>query len=68
MRFLNERRERVRAANPTAGFADIMKIMAQDWTQLAAESKQKYMQAAEQDRLRYQKELMDYQQTEVSSL
>ncbi|XP_059351476.1 high mobility group protein 20A-like isoform X4 [Daphnia carinata] len=65
VRFLNERREQVRAANPSAGFADIMKIMAQEWTQLPAEEKQKYMQAAEQDRQRYQKELQEYQQTEA---
>ena len=42
-----------------------MKIMAQEWTQLPAEEKQKYMQAAEQDRQRYQKELQEYQQTEA---
>lgn len=68
VRFLNDRREKVRADNPTATFADLTKLLAVEWSKLAAEEKQRYLDEADRDRERYQKELEQYQQTETYKL
>ncbi|KAH9367401.1 hypothetical protein HPB48_009235 [Haemaphysalis longicornis] len=81
VRFLNDRREAVRAANPTANFSDITKILANEWSKLGPQEKQassclcsvhcwppaslKYLDEAEKDRVRYSKEMEQYQQTEA---
>lgn len=43
VRFLNDRRERVRADNPTANFPDITKILANEWSKLEPTDKQAIM-------------------------
>lgn len=68
VRFLNDRRERVRADNPTANFPDITKILANEWSKLEPTDKQKYLDEAEKDRERYTKEMEQYQQTEAYKL
>lgn len=65
VRFLNDRREAVRTANPTANFSDITKILANEWSKLGPQEKQKYLDEAEKDRVRYSKEMEQYQQTEA---
>lgn len=65
VRFLNDRREAVRAANPTANFPDVTKLLAIEWSKLSPQEKQKYLDEAEKDRERYTKELEQYQQTEA---
>ncbi|XP_014671224.1 PREDICTED: high mobility group protein 20A-like [Priapulus caudatus] len=65
VRFLNDRREKVREDNPNATFADITKILATDWGKLLPEEKQRYLDEADKDRERYAKELEQYQQTEA---
>ncbi|XP_077525257.1 high mobility group protein 20A-like [Amblyomma americanum] len=65
VRFLNDRREGVRTANPTANFSDITKILANEWSKLGPQEKQKYLDEAEKDRERYSKEMEQYQQTEA---
>ncbi|KAJ8980676.1 hypothetical protein NQ317_013288 [Molorchus minor] len=65
VRYLNDRRESVRAANPNLSFADITKIMAGEWGNLLADKKQQYLDAAEQDRERYTREYNAYKQTEA---
>lgn len=65
VRFLNDRREAVRAANPTASFPDVTKLLAIEWSKLSPQEKQKYLDEAEKDRERYTKELEQYQQTEA---
>lgn len=62
---MNERREAVRAANPNLSFAEITKLLASEWSNLAAERKQSYLDAAEQDRERYAREYSAYKQTEA---
>ncbi|XP_018497148.2 high mobility group protein 20A [Galendromus occidentalis] len=64
VRFLNENRERCRKVNPEVAFANITKLLAQEWSQLKQEDKQKYLDAAEKDRERYMKEVEEYQQTD----
>ncbi|CAG9766263.1 unnamed protein product [Ceutorhynchus assimilis] len=65
IRYLNDRREGVRAANPSLSFADITKMLASEWTNLPLDKKQQYLDAAEQDRERYTKEYEAYKQTEA---
>ncbi|XP_043279697.1 high mobility group protein 20A isoform X2 [Venturia canescens] len=67
-RFLNDRREKVRTENPTIPFAEITKILASEWSTLPADQKQQYLDAAEQDRERYNREFSDYKQTEAYRL
>lgn len=68
VRFLNDKRERVRTENPTANFSDITKILANEWSKLGPQDKQKYLDEAEKDRERYTKEMEQYQQTEAYRL
>lgn len=68
MRYLNDRRESVRAANPNLPFAEITKILASEWGNLPADKKQQYLIAAEQDRERYTREYNAYKQTEAYKL
>ncbi|XP_063984831.1 high mobility group protein 20A-like [Diachasmimorpha longicaudata] len=67
-RFLNDRRETVRAENPSMSFADLTKLLAAEWSSLPVEQKQQYLDAAEQDKERYNKEFSDYKQTEAYKL
>ncbi|EFA06355.1 high mobility group protein 20A [Tribolium castaneum] len=68
VRYLNDRRETVRSANPTLSFAEITKMLANEWTNLPADKKQQYLDAAEQDRERYTREYNAYKQTEAYKL
>ncbi|XP_017778865.1 PREDICTED: high mobility group protein 20A-like isoform X2 [Nicrophorus vespilloides] len=65
VRFLNDRRESVRTENPTLPFAEITKILASEWSNLPADQKQQYLDAAEQDRERYTREYNAYKQTDA---
>ncbi|XP_044002561.1 high mobility group protein 20A isoform X2 [Aphidius gifuensis] len=67
-RFLNNRREKVRSENPTMSFADLTKLLASEWSSLPTEQKQEYLDAAEQDKERYNREFRDYKQTEAYRL
>ena len=62
--FLNDRRESVRKETPEMSFADISKKLANEWSQLGQEDKQKYAERAEQDKERYNREFQDYQNTD----
>lgn len=62
--FLNDRRETVRKEAPDISFADISKKLANEWSQLGQEDKQKYVERAELDKERYSREFQEYQQTD----
>ncbi|GAB6031981.1 High mobility group protein 20A [Chamberlinius hualienensis] len=64
VRFLNERREKVRLEHPNASFSEITKVLATEWTKMSSDEKQKYLNEADKDKERYLKELEQYQQTE----
>ncbi|XP_018332960.1 high mobility group protein 20A [Agrilus planipennis] len=68
VRYLNDRRESVRAANPNLPFSEITKILASEWSSLPSDKKQQYLDAAEQDRERYTREYNAYKQTEAYKL
>ena len=61
--FLNDRRETVRKETPEMSFADISKKLANEWSQLGHEEKQRYVERAEIDKERYSREFQNYQQT-----
>lgn len=65
VRYLNDRREAVRKENPTLNFAEITKMLASEWGTLASDKKQCYLDAAEQDRERYSREVTAYKQTDA---
>lgn len=65
VRYLNDRRETVRAANPNLPFAEITRLLASEWTNLPADKKQSYLDAAVLDKERYTKEYNAYKQTQA---
>uniref|UniRef100_A0A1Y1N7V9 HMG box domain-containing protein n=1 Tax=Photinus pyralis TaxID=7054 RepID=A0A1Y1N7V9_PHOPY len=65
VRYLNDRRESVRAANPNLPFAEITRLLASEWTNLPADKKQSYLDAAVLDKERYTKEYNAYKQTQA---
>jgi len=65
VRYLNDRRETVRTANPNLPFAEITRILASEWSNLPADKKQHYLDAAVQDKERYTKEYNAYKQTQA---
>lgn len=68
VRFLNDRREKIRAENPGLTFSEITKLMGAEWTKLPPSEKQRYLDDAEKDKERYMKELESYHQTEAYRL
>ncbi|XP_072747933.1 high mobility group protein 20A [Anoplolepis gracilipes] len=66
--FLNDRREKVRSENPNLTFTDITKLLASEWSKLPSDQKQQYLDAAEQDKERYNREFSNYKQTEAYRL
>jgi len=62
--FLNERRETVRAENPDITFSDLSKKLAAEWSALGEADKNRYNEQAKRDKDRYDKEFLDYQQTD----
>ncbi|RVE50845.1 hypothetical protein evm_004412 [Chilo suppressalis] len=64
VRFLNERRDQLRAEQPDLGFAELTRQLASEWSKLPAEEKQQYLDAADQDKERYIKEWAEYKKTD----
>ncbi|XP_041439168.1 high mobility group 20B L homeolog isoform X2 [Xenopus laevis] len=65
VRFLNERREQIRAQHPDLPFPEITKMLGAEWSTLPAHEKQRYLDEAERDKQQYMKELREYQQSEA---
>lgn len=65
VRFLNERREHMRARYPDLPFPEITKRLGAEWTRLAPMDKQRYLDEAEREKMQYAQELKEYQQTEA---
>ncbi|XP_013164873.1 PREDICTED: high mobility group protein 20A isoform X1 [Papilio xuthus] len=64
VRFLNERRDQLRAEQPELGFAELTRQLASEWSKLPTEEKQHYLDAADQDKERYIKEWAEYKKTD----
>ncbi|KAM4549346.1 SWI/SNF-related matrix-associated actin-dependent regulator of chromatin subfamily E member 1-related isoform 1-T2 [Odontesthes bonariensis] len=65
VRFLNERREHMRARYPDLPFPEITKRLGAEWTRLAPTDKKRYLEEAEREKMQYAQELKEYQQTEA---
>ncbi|XP_071547909.1 high mobility group protein 20A-like isoform X3 [Panulirus ornatus] len=65
MLFMSDQREIIRQTNAGLAFHEITKLVAQRWAQLDVSAKTKYLEAAEADKERYQKELEEYQKTDA---
>ncbi|CAI9565014.1 unnamed protein product [Staurois parvus] len=65
VRFMNERREQLRAERPDVPFPEITRIVGSEWSKLPTHEKQRYLDEADRDKERYTKELQQYQKTEA---
>ncbi|KAK6184885.1 hypothetical protein SNE40_007246 [Patella caerulea] len=65
VRFLNNRREQLRRENPNLTFSEITKILGAEWSKLPQHDKQRFLDDAEKDKERYQREVEAYQKTEA---
>jgi len=59
--FCNEKRQGVKEANPDLKVGDVAKELGRMWTELAADVKAKYDAKAKADKVRYEKQLAQYQ-------
>jgi len=63
--YFNEERAGMRAQNPNIGFGELTKIIAAKWKELPTEAKQKYINEADQDKERYEKEMACYKKSDA---
>lgn len=60
MYFMNKNRARIKEAHPDASFGDVAKLVAAEFRQLTPEGKEKYIEMAAKDKIRYAKEMEGY--------
>uniref|UniRef100_A0A182IU12 Uncharacterized protein n=1 Tax=Anopheles atroparvus TaxID=41427 RepID=A0A182IU12_ANOAO len=60
VRYMNEIRESVRQKHPNLTPIEVTKILAEEWSKLPEERKKPYLEAAEADKERYNKEISEY--------
>ncbi|XP_041693586.1 high mobility group protein 20A isoform X3 [Coregonus clupeaformis] len=65
VRFMNDRREQLRAERPDVPFPEITRMLGNEWSKLPPEDKQRYLDEAERDKERYMRDLEKYQKTEA---
>uniref|UniRef100_A0A8D0L9Y8 High mobility group protein 20A n=1 Tax=Sphenodon punctatus TaxID=8508 RepID=A0A8D0L9Y8_SPHPU len=65
VRFMNERREQLRAKRPEVPFPEITRMLGNEWSKLPPEEKRHYLDEADRDKERYIRELEQYQKTEA---
>ncbi|KAK7096435.1 high mobility group protein 20A-like [Littorina saxatilis] len=65
LRYLTERREKLRMENPSLSFTEISKQLGAEWSSLPQHEKQRYLDEAEKDKERYNREMEAYQQTDA---
>ncbi|KAG7454093.1 hypothetical protein MATL_G00263780 [Megalops atlanticus] len=65
VRFMNDRREELRAERPDVPFPEITRMLGNEWSKLPPEEKQRYLDEAERDKERYMRELEKYQKSEA---
>ncbi|XP_012677120.1 SWI/SNF-related matrix-associated actin-dependent regulator of chromatin subfamily E member 1-related isoform X2 [Clupea harengus] len=65
VRFLNERREQIRALHPDLPFPEITKRLGAEWSRLVPHDKQRFLDEAEREKVQYARELREYQQSEA---
>lgn len=65
IRFVNERREKLRVENPSLTFVELTRMLGAEWTKLPQHEKQKYLDDADRDKERYLREMEAYQKTDT---
>lgn len=60
MLYCEENRENVKSSLDNATFSDVIKKMAKDWNSLDEAGKSKYSVLADEDKVRYARQLEDY--------
>lgn len=60
MMFCKERRAGVAGENPTFSVAQIGKLLGEEWRAMSEKEKDKFRSLADQDKVRYEKEMEDY--------
>ncbi|XP_048337768.1 high mobility group protein 20A isoform X2 [Sphaerodactylus townsendi] len=65
VRFMNERREQLRAKRPEVPFPEITRMLGNEWSKLPPEEKRRYLEEADRDKERYMRELEQYHKTEA---
>ncbi|XP_054858504.1 high mobility group protein 20A [Eublepharis macularius] len=65
VRFMNERREQLRAKRPEVPFPEITRMLGNEWSKLPPEEKRRYLDEADRDKERYMRELEQYHKTEA---
>ncbi|ESN91613.1 hypothetical protein HELRODRAFT_189739, partial [Helobdella robusta] len=68
VRFMNSVRVKIRSENPGLPFQALSRLMANEWANLPANEKQRYLDEAEKDKERYTKELDSYHKTDAYQL
>ena len=64
--YMNEKREELKAANPTLSFAEMQAQIGNGWTSLDEKAKAKYDKLAEKDKERYLSQMKTYEPIEGS--
>ncbi|XP_064596050.1 high mobility group protein 20A-like [Liolophura sinensis] len=68
VRFLTERREKIRQENPNLTFSELTKLLGAEWSKLPQHEKQRFLDEAEKDKERYAREVEAYQKTDAFKL
>nr|NP_001121587.1 transcription factor Ci-HMG20 [Ciona intestinalis]BAE06488.1 transcription factor protein [Ciona intestinalis] len=65
VRFMNSRRDQVLQENRSLSFADITKLLGEEWTNMSLSEKSIYLDIAEKEKEKYWKEVEAYQRTDA---
>ena len=65
--FVAERRPGLKREHPDMGFADLSRLMGDEWRGMSEVKRKKYVQMSEQDRQRHDKEMAQYVRSRGSS-
>jgi len=60
MMFCKERRGGIAAANPSLSVAQIGKLLGEEWRAMDEKEKERFRGLADQDKVRYEKEMETY--------
>ncbi|KAL4231167.1 hypothetical protein ACF0H5_008749 [Mactra antiquata] len=61
--FASQRRQEIKASNPELTFPEVTRQMGQEWSRMLDADKQKYLKAANEDKLRYISEMQEFQKS-----
>nr|CAB3253496.1 transcription factor HMG20 [Phallusia mammillata] len=62
--FMNARRESITKQNPNMQFADITKLLGEEWGSMNEKQRSFYLDSAEKERERYKKKMEEYKKTD----